>query len=280
MHQNKKRTNDNIRAIAIGSIIIIAVAIIIFFKNYFFKKTANINLDTATESQVSIKDMRDYKSIKNQDLFDRINSAERIELIDIREESEFKISHLMGAKNITLARLTDEISTLDKDKEYVIIDNFGFTPIEIEFIDILSQNNFEKVYYLEGGITAWKNDLNPVVTLGDPYSLTDQSKVTYIKSDDLKNLIDAKSESLQIIDLRNKNSYSTGHLRGAVNIPLDELEKEKEKITIGKKIILYSDDGLFAFQGAVKLFDMGIFNILTLSDGLNTWKQKGFEIIK
>jgi len=58
------------------------------------------------------------------------------------------------------------------------------------------------------------------------------------------------------------------------------LESERNKIPVGKKIILYDKDGLWAFQGAVRLFDMGFFNVFCLSDGLDSWQQKKYPLAK
>jgi rhodanese-related sulfurtransferase len=58
------------------------------------------------------------------------------------------------------------------------------------------------------------------------------------------------------------------------------LEKRKKDIPIGKKIVLYDNDGLGAFKAGVRLFDMGFFNTFTLSDGLDAWKKKNYELVK
>jgi len=89
-----------------------------------------------------------------------------------------------------------------------------------------------------------------------------------------------EESNLYIVDVRKKGQFDEGHLNGAVNIFLDELENRHAEIPLGKKIILCDNDGMWAFQGAVRLFDMGIMNVFALSDGLNVWKQKGYEIVK
>jgi len=61
---------------------------------------------------------------------------------------------------------------------------------------------------------------------------------------------------------------------------LDDLEKEKAKIPLGRKVVLYDNNGLWAFMGAVRLYDMGFFNILAMSDGLEGWKNNKFELVK
>jgi 3-mercaptopyruvate sulfurtransferase SseA len=45
-------------------------------------------------------------------------------------------------------------------------------------------------------------------------------------------------------------------------------------------VVLYDNNGLWAFMGAVRLYDMGFFNILAMSDGLDGWKSNKFELVK
>jgi len=133
---------------------------------------------------------------------------------------------------------------------------------------------------LASGFANWKKNLQPTISAGNPYSSTDQSKISYINSEELKKIIDEKKTSIYIMDVREKNLFLSGHLKGAENIDLKDLEKSRHSIPLGKRIIVYDDSGILAFQAGVRLFDMGFLNVFTFSEGLNVWKQKGFEIVK
>jgi rhodanese-related sulfurtransferase len=144
---------------------------------------------------------------------------------------------------------------------------------------ILPQSGFKNVFYLSGGFTEWKDENNGTASAGDPSSFSDQAKVNFIKGDDLKKAID-NNEDLLIIDLRKEAAFSGGHIKNAINIYLGDLEKRRSEIPLGKKVVLVDNDGLWAFQGAVRLFDAGVFNVFALSEGLDAWKQKGYEVVK
>ena len=87
-----------------------------------------------------------------------------------------------------------------------------------------------------------------------------------------------KETNLVFIDLRNEKDFQIRHLTGARNIFLESLEEKNKEIPLGKKIILYDKDSFGSFKGAVRLFDLGIFNVSALSDGFETLKEKGFSI--
>ena len=232
-----------------------------------------------TGSSAEDQNSDNYSSLSAADLLKKINAGEKINLIDMRNAEDFAKEHIIDSKNYSAQDIAANFSTMDKNKKYILIDGLGLTPQEIEMLKFLSDNGFPDIAYLEGGFSGWKNNYNPTINSGDPYSFSDQSKVSYIKSDDLKEII-AEESNLYILDVRKKGQFDEGHIAGAVNIFLDELESRRKEIPFGKKIILCDNDGMWAFQGAVRLFDMGIMNVYALSDGLDVWKQKGFEIVK
>lgn len=277
MHLGNNQSKKDLTAIAIGFLLIAFVIATIFLKSYFLKsknKTVAINNNAIDQNQ----NVDNYKGIKVSDLAKKINTKRPLVIIDIRNKADFKTGHIVSSQNLSLASLKSKLASLDKQQQYIFVDNLGLTPLEIQALKLSSQSGFKKIAYLEGGLTEWKNQLEPVISYGNPYSLNDQSKVNYINSDDLKKLISQNNNSLYIIDLRTASEFKQGHIKGAVNIYLDDLENRYREIPLDKRIILYDANGLWAFQGAVRLFDMRILNVSALSDGFNTWKQKGFEI--
>ncbi len=263
---------------AFGFFAIAVVTLAFFLKPCFFDKEINQESKDGA-SQNEELDFQGYNSLTDADLLKKINKRETLAIIDIRNADSFGQEHIAGSKNILPENLESDLSSLDKDNPCVIIDNLGLDPMEIQVMKQLREKGFSDVAYLEGGFSQWKNQLNPTITSGDPYSFTDQSKVTYLKSDELKNII-SQEPNLYLIDLRKSSQFVSGHLKEAVNIYLEDLESRYREIPIGKKIILYDDNGFGAFQGAVRLFDLGVTNVFALSDGLDVWKQKGFEVAK
>lgn len=269
-HEDKQNTV----ALIVGFGLIILIAIFTIFKP--FSHTGN-NKEQNNSSQLS-QESSSAKQISSEDLLKKIQAKELVDIIDVRSSDEFQKEHILDSRNIPADNFTANFENLDKNKKYAILDD-GSDNVGLTLAGSMAQNGFSEVYCLTGGFLTWKNKLNPTVSAGDPNSFVDQSKVNYLNSDQLKAMMQAES-NLYIIDVRKNDAFAQGHLKNAVNIFLDDLEKKRNNIPIGKKIILYDSDGLWAFQGAVRLFDMNILNVSALSDGFNAWTQKGFETVK
>ena len=270
--------NKNIKIIIAGFMLIIVVVIISFVKPLFEKKPQTQPADPAVAQ--AEKSIDSAKQISVSGLLKKITTNGNIIVLDIRSSDEFAAEHIIGSKNISISDLTNDLASLDKNKTYVIVDD-GTSLDGISLAGTVMPNQgFKNVYYLTGGFPAWKNQFAPTISAGDPNSFVDQAKVTYINSDQLKNLIASNPSNLLILDVRTSNEFAAGHLSGAVNIYLDDLENDRAQIPIDKQIIVYDNDGLWAFQAAVRLYDLGFYNVKALSDGFNAWQQKGYPIVK
>jgi len=268
------KKDQSVFVVTIGFILIAAVTGLILLRSGAKEKQVAIEKTETVPENIASK-----KGIESSELFKMMLGNNNFILLDIRSSEEFAKEHIQNSKNIPASSLSAAISSMEKNKTYVIISS-GLSSEELGSLsDIFQKNGIEKYFYLTGGIVAWKKAYNPTVSEGDPTLFTDQAKVTYIKSDDLKKLINS-DQNLFIIDLRKSGQFNEGHLKNATNIFLDNLESESGKILPGRKIVLYDNDGLWAFKGAVKLYDLGFFGVLALSDGLDAWKKKGFEIVK
>lgn len=58
---------------------------------------------------------------------------------------------------------------------------------------------------------------------------------------DYKNLLESGA---QIIDVRTKGEFQSGHIKGAVNIPLDSLKNNLSKLKKGKPVITCCASGM------------------------------------
>ena len=79
------------------------------------------------------------------------------------------------------------------------------------------------------------------------------------------------NEKAILIDVRSNQEYEEGHLNGAINIPLYQLErkiknKEKNKQAI---ILLYCLTGFRSSEGQKILENLGYNNVYSLKGGLN-----------
>ena len=274
----RKKQNNHAVAMSLGFLLIIFIAILAFFRLNKSQEVAKKNSE-APKNAIA-ENIQKATKISAGDLVKKILDRQSdLTLIDVRGADDFAKEHLLDSQNTPLPTMLDAMAPLDKNKNYTIINYDSASSSIAAIAKTLSDAGFKNVAYLDGGFKAWKEGFNATVSTGDPNSFVDQSKITYTQTDKLKEMLDA-GEDLTIVDVRKKNEFDEGHIKNAINMYLEDLEKKRSEIPSSKKIVLYANDGLAAFKAGVRLFDMGFFNNLTLSDGLDAWKKKGFELIK
>ncbi len=92
------------------------------------------------------------------ELHARLQSGEKIHLIDVREPHELQISSLNGAQLIPLGQLASRMSELDSAEEIVLFCKVG--PRAIRALEVLVSAGFRKVKNLQGGINAWAEEID------------------------------------------------------------------------------------------------------------------------
>ncbi len=273
-----QKEKENLKILAIGFALIVFVAVITIFKFYTVRNSNQATTKISPETKIETIDISKINKITPQDLMKKIQAGEAISLIDLRNEPDYATEHIADSQNIPLSNISAFLGKLDKNKPCVFIDYTADATTLNSIASFLSSNGYKNIYYLGGGFAEWKNSFSPTVSAGNPTSFSDQAKVNYITPEDLKKIIDQKN--ILIIDVRASQDFASEHLNNAINIPLSELEKRRLEINSNKKIILCDKTGIDSFKGTVRLFDLGFFNVFSLSNGIDAWKQKGFETAK
>lgn len=86
---------------------------------------------------------------------------------------------------------------------------------------------------------------------------------------EFKNRLDVQSEEpIHLIDLRAKEAFEEGHIEGAINIPLDELEGRIDQLTKEKEYHLICYSGIFSKQAGNFLEHHG-FKVVNIESGMN-----------
>ncbi len=87
------------------------------------------------------------------ELKERLDANEQLTLLDVREPFEYQICHLPGSILIPMAQLPQNISTLDRESEIVVICHAGVRSRMAA--NWLRRMGFERVLNLSGGIDEW-----------------------------------------------------------------------------------------------------------------------------
>ena len=80
------------------------------------------------------------------------------------------------------------------------------------------------------------------------------------------------------MDVRTEDEYNDGHIKGAILLPVQELEERLDELPVDKPIIVYCRSGnrsrnaaeILVVNGFEAVYDMG---------GINSWTSKGYPVI-
>jgi glyoxylase-like metal-dependent hydrolase (beta-lactamase superfamily II)/rhodanese-related sulfurtransferase len=97
--------------------------------------------------------------------------------------------------------------------------------------------------------------------------------------DQLKKQLDAKDKSLYLLDVRTPGEVAGGYIKGAANIPIDELPKKAEEIPKEKEVVAYCLSGVRSALATMYLRARG-FKVNTLDHGIHEWEEAGYPIEK
>lgn len=97
----------------------------------------------------------------------------------------------------------------------------------------------------------------------------------------LKQKIDM-GEKFFLLDVREPGEFASGHIQGAVNIPIRQLGKNMDKLPADKKapIIIYCRSGMRCGMVMTALGMAGYTNIKGLAFGIALWELAGIPVQK
>lgn len=79
-----------------------------------------------------------------------------------------------------------------------------------------------------------------------------------------------------IVDVRTKEEYEEGHIKDAINIPLDEIDQASNQLAKNDTILIYCRSGNRSAKAAKKLYEMEYTSIYDFG-GITNWP---YEIVK
>ncbi len=77
-----------------------------------------------------------------------------------------------------------------------------------------------------------------------------------------------------VIDVREPDEWSLGHLSSARLIPKGELLEHVDELTSAREIVLYCRSGQRSGQSARQLIELGFSHVKSLKGGINAWADK------
>jgi molybdopterin/thiamine biosynthesis adenylyltransferase/rhodanese-related sulfurtransferase len=103
----------------------------------------------------------DVPTITATDLKTKMDRKDKFVLVDVREPFEYDISRIAGSKLIPLGELPARLSELDSADEIVLHCKVGGRSAKA--LKVLQEAGFRKLSNLQGGITAWSDEVDPSI---------------------------------------------------------------------------------------------------------------------
>lgn len=95
------------------------------------------------------------KTITPEELQERLEAGEELNIIDVREDEEVAAGMIPGAQHIPLGQVEERVGELDTAKEYHMVCRGGRRSAVA--CEILEANGVKSVN-MEGGMTAWNGE--------------------------------------------------------------------------------------------------------------------------
>lgn len=191
-------------------------------------------------------------------------------ILDTRKTGDFTRQFVPGSISIGLEGRFAEWagSLLPFDKPIILVTEEGQ---EKESVVRLARVGFSQIHgYLAGGVEAWRQ-------AGEEIDL-----IIDVETDELAMDLPF-DDHLVAVDVRREAEFGDGHVRGAVNIPLNELTDPGSMANIEEhqNLYIYCGSGYRSVIAASLMKRQGIHNLRNVLGGFNAIKvQKGIEIVK
>ncbi|HSJ23716.1 MAG TPA: MBL fold metallo-hydrolase [Longimicrobiales bacterium] len=99
------------------------------------------------------------------DQLEELLRVDAVELVDVRNSSEWNEGHIPGSRNVPLGRLPELLDQIPRDRPVVVhCESGGRAAVAI---GVLQANGFGDVRHLTGDMTAWRRDNRNVIQAGD-----------------------------------------------------------------------------------------------------------------
>ena len=148
---------------------------------------------------------------------------------------------------------------------------------------VVSRKEGLKVYYslsgddvislLDSVRNVAERHISDVDKLVNTY-LTAKDDLEPIPAGELLNMV--KQDLVTVLDVRPPEEFEAGHVQGAINIPINELEQHLQQFDPSQEIVAYcrGPHCILAFDAVAQLRDNG-FKARRLEDGYPEWKIAG-----
>ena len=198
-----------------------------------------------------------------------LGHAHRLELLEHLGQGERSVEDLAARAGITLANCSRHLQLL---RRAALVEG---------------RREGKRVFYRLSGEDAVVGLLNALSRVGDRNSAEiARVMATYFRSRDelepvsrTELLERLRAGSATVLDVRPEDEFEQGHLPGALNIPLSQLERRLAQLPPDREIVAYCRGPwcVLSFEAVAALRQRG-YQARRLEDGFPEWKVAGLPI--
>lgn len=89
-----------------------------------------------------------------------------------------------------------------------------------------------------------------------------------------------QKEDLVILDVRTVEEFESGHVEGAINIPVEELAERLDELSKNDELLVYCRTGNRSGNAVNILSDGGFTKIYHMHEGISVWIQQEHPIVQ
>jgi rhodanese-related sulfurtransferase/DNA-binding transcriptional ArsR family regulator len=195
-------------------------------------------------------------------------SPKRLEILDLLAQGERTVEEIARETAMPVANASQHLQTLKGSR---IVES------RREGLYAYYRLADEKVF------RAWR----AVRDLGEArLAEVDQVVQTYLNDRDVLEAVDAvglmerlAEGSVVVLDMRPKEEYRAGHVRGALSVPVDSLEAALQVLPKDKEIIAYCRGPYCVFSDeAVRVLRAKGYRASRLTEGFPEWRAAGYPV--
>jgi rhodanese-related sulfurtransferase/DNA-binding transcriptional ArsR family regulator len=197
-----------------------------------------------------------------------ISSPRRLELLDLLSQGPRTVEVLADEAGLTVANTSQHLHVLraarlveaDKEGQFVSYRVADEATYELfAMLQRLAESRLGEIEKIVRQYFADREAMEPV----DRETLLDQ----------------VRKGQVVVLDVRPTEEYRTGHIPGALSVPLAELEQRLAELPKRRQVVAYCRGPYCVLAvEAVELLRQKGFRAVRLADSIHGWRQRGFRV--
>lgn len=197
-----------------------------------------------------------------------LGNPRRLEVIDLLAQGEKTVEKISSATGMSIANASQHLQIL---KRATLVDtrrdgNFIFYKISDEKVvliwSLIRELGTQRIADIDKVVKDFRTSRNVFE------SVTIEQLLTKMEEG-----------SITLIDVRPQEEFTSGHIKGALSIPIESLKESMKRFPQDKEIIAYCRGAFCVFADeAVEFLKKNNFKATRLEEGFPEWKLKGLPI--